>query len=240
MTTIQSILFLAFPNVGEQDLLAPWELMKSVAWSMAEQGETLAVTLGSFDGGVVTTQMGAKLEIERAISPTDRFDVVYVPGGIGAGQLSLDPRAIAFLTAHHKEGRWVAANCAGVGVLHRAGVLAGARVTSPATLARRLPAQGTPISAPRRAWLIDTERRVFTAGGAATVHPSTIALVTQLFGEARGRELAAGWDTLPLHGESLFSRVGPEMRDDASISGGLQDRWEDVFLPPVTAAERAA
>lgn len=240
MNTLRSILFLAFPNVGEQDLLAPWELLKSVAWSMSAEGEKLDVTLGSFEGGVVTTQMGAKLEMERAILLTDRFDMVYVPGGIGAGKLSEDPRALDFLRAHHEEGRWVAANCAGVGVLHRAGVLAGASVTSPATLSRRLPLQGTPVPSPRPAWRIDEDHKVFTSGGAATVHPSTIALVWKLIGEERGHALAAGWDTLPLHGEALFSTEGPRMNDIAEIASGLQDQWENVFLPPAPVSAGVA
>ncbi len=71
---------------------------------------------------------------------------------------------------------------------------------------------------------------MFTAGGAATVHPSTIALVAHLFGEAEGRELAAVWDTLSLHGEALFSLEGPLM-PDLSTDGKLQDTWEEVFLP---------
>src|SRR6185369_734359 len=154
MNDIQSVLFLAFDNVGEQDLLAPWELLRSVAWGKAMRGENLEVTLGSFGGGVVTTQMGAKLQMERAISLSERFDLVYVPGGIGAGKLSQNADALDFLRAHQRQGRWLAANCAGVGVLHRAGVLDGADVTSPATLARRLPAQGTPLRSPRRAWVI--------------------------------------------------------------------------------------
>lgn len=235
MNDIESILFLAFPNAGEQDLIAPWELLRSVAWTRGARGEKLEVVLGSFEGGVVTTQMGAKLQMDRKIEASDRFDLVYVPGGIGAGQLSQDQQALEFLRAHHREGRWVAANCAGVGVLHRAGILAGADVTSPATLARRLPEQGTPVSRPRRAWKVDSERKIFTSGGAATVHPSTIALVTELFGEAEGRALAAGWDTLPLHGEALFAKAGPEMNDDAAIASALQDQWENVFLPPVVA-----
>ena len=207
MNPIRSILFLAFPNAGEQDLLAPWELLKSVAWSLGARGEKLEVSLGSFAGGVVTTQMGAKLEMERKIEATDRYDLVYVPGGIGAGQLSQNPEVLAFLRAHHREGRWVAANCAGVGVLHRAGILAGAQVTSPATLARSLPAQGTPVAA------------ILAAPGRSTPDVGSSPLVvlppcTPGRSQQQARELAAGWDTLPLHGEALFSRLGPEMRDD--------------------------
>src|SRR5262245_53071023 len=175
---VQSILFLAFPAVGEQDLLAPWELLRSVAWAKSQRGENFEVLLGTFEQSeVVTTQMGARLAIDRRVVPSDRFDMVYVPGGMGAGALSKDPVVLKFLRDHQAEGRWVAANCAGLGVLHRAGVLEGIEVTSPATLARRLPEQGTRVVRPRRAWKIVPERKVFTAGGAATVHPSTIALV---------------------------------------------------------------
>jgi hypothetical protein len=46
MASIQSIAFLVFPNVGEQDLLAPWELLRSVAWDMSRRGEKLDVVLG--------------------------------------------------------------------------------------------------------------------------------------------------------------------------------------------------
>ena len=36
---------------------------------------------------------------------------------------------------------------------------------------------------------------------------------------------------MPLHGESLFSLVGPVMNDDEAVKRHLQDSWEEVFLP---------
>ena len=216
-STIKSVLFLAYPNVGEQDMLTPWEMFRSLAWTMSQQGERLDVTLGSFEGGTITTHMGANIASERKIRPTDRFDLVYV-------------------RAHHDEGRWVAANCAALGVLYRSGVLDGLEVTAPATVARRLSTLGVQIASPRRSWKIDPEAHVFTAGGAASVHPSTIALVWHLFGDRRAREAAAMWDTLPLHGESLFSLVGPRLSDDAAIAGALQDQYEMMLVPDRPAA----
>lgn len=230
--SVQTILFLAFPDVGEQDLLAPWELFRSVAWDLSQRGGgKLDVRLGSFEDGPIRTQMGTTIQPSITVKASDRFDLVYVPGGIGAGVQSQNETLLQFIRAHHQEGRWVAANCAGMAVLHRAGVLHDAEVTAPATLSRRLHRQGTRVVNPRRAWMILPQHRIFSAGGAATVHPSTIALVWHLFGDAVGRGLAAGWDTLPLHGESLFSLVGPEMHDDEDTKAALQDAWEDVFLP---------
>lgn len=231
MQSIKSILVLAYPNAGEQDLLAPWELLRALAWDTAQRGDKLDVVLGSFGDGPVATHMGTAVQPERRIEADERFDLVYVPGGIGAGEQSKNAALLDFLRAHHAEGRWLAANCSGMGLLHRAGVLDGIEVTSSATLARRLAAEGTRVASPRRAWKIVPEQKIFSAGGAGTVHPSTIALVWHLFGEAAGRGLAAGWDTLPLHGDSLFSLTGPVMHDDEAVKRGLQDSWEDVFLP---------
>jgi putative intracellular protease/amidase len=227
---IKRVLFLAFPNVGEQDLLAPWEVFRSLAWAMSHQGEELDVSLGSFEGGTITTHMGARIGTER-IYPTDRFDLVYVPGGIGAGEASLSDTIVDFVKAHHEEGRWVGANCAGLAVLYRAGVLDGHEVTGPATVSRRLTALGVDVASPRRSWMIDPERRVFTVAGAASVHPSTMALLWHLFGEEKARGQAAAWDTLALHGETVFSLVGPALVDDPIIASGLQDQYEMMFVP---------
>src|SRR5262245_39383199 len=43
MSKIRSVLFLAFPQVGEQDLLAPFELFRALAWDMGQRGEALDV-----------------------------------------------------------------------------------------------------------------------------------------------------------------------------------------------------
>lgn len=231
MTTVKSIMILGYSNVGEQDLFAAWELLRALAWGMSQQGQALDVSIGSFEGGTIKTHMGSEVVSQRALTPSDRFDVLYVPGGIGAGEASKNEVILDFIRAHHAEDRWVAANCAGVGVLHRAGILEGLEVSAPATLARRLPALGTKVMSPRRAWKVDADKKIFTSGGAATVHPSTIALVWRLFGEDAARGLALSWDSLALHGDSLFAAQGPVMGDEPQKTGGLQDNWEKVFLP---------
>lgn len=231
MSPIHTALFLAFDDVSEQDLLAAWELFRSHAWSMTNRGESLEVTLASLTPGPVRTQMGATLAVDRRVSPGERFDLIYIPGGVGAALAARDHTVLRFVREHHAEGRWVARNCAGIGVLHRAGILDGVETTAPATLTRRLQAEGTTITTPRRAWRIEPERRIFTAAGAATVHPSTIALIWHLFGDQAARELAANWDTLPLHGEHLFSLAGPRMNDHPATLQAAQDTWEDLLLP---------
>ena len=46
MSDIKSILFLGFPNVGEQDLLAAWELLRSLAWTLAHNTGLADVRIG--------------------------------------------------------------------------------------------------------------------------------------------------------------------------------------------------
>lgn len=230
MADIRTVLFLGYPSVGEQDLIVPLELFRAVAWTMGQQGQAPAITLGTFEGGTVAAQMGTRIESDLQIVPHDRFDLVYVPGGIGAAEAGKDETVLEFIRAHHDEGRWVAGNCAGVGVMHRAGVLDGVVMTAAASIRRRLTGEGIPVTTPRTAWTITPERKLFTAGGAAVVHPSTIALVWHLFGDAAGRGLAEAWDTLPLHGEGLFSLDGPVMRDDPETVRRVQDTLEDLLL----------
>ncbi|HEH8398713.1 TPA: DJ-1/PfpI family protein [Pseudomonas aeruginosa] len=227
MSNVRSVLFLAFPQVSEQDLYAAWELMRAVAYG----NPGLDISIGSFQGEALPTHMGSTIAPQRIIKDSDRFDVLYIPGGIGAGAASKDSRVLELIRAHHAEGRWVAANCAGVGVLYRAGVLDGKQITSPASLARRLPQLGANLVSPRRAWKVDRENRIFTAGGAATVHPSTIALVGELFGIDAAKNLAGSWDTWALHGDVLFQPLGPKMLQDTEAERALQDQLELVFLP---------
>jgi transcriptional regulator GlxA family with amidase domain len=231
MTEIKTVLFLGFPNFGEQDLFTAWELFRALAWKLSQQGQKLEVSIGSFEDGLIQTHMGAYVQSQKKLNSTDRFDLLYIPGGIGGGEASKNPVILEFIKAHHKENKWVAANCAGVGVLYRAGILNNLEFTTPATLYRRLPSLGAKVISPRRAWKIDSEHKIFTSGGAATVHSSTIALVNELFGKEAATGLATAWDSFALYGEVLFEKQGPIMNDNPESLPGLQDDFEKIFLP---------
>src|SRR5688572_7723014 len=124
MTTPSSVLFLGYNRCGEQDTLAPWEMLKSLSWVMSQRQpkQDLQVTLGTFDGGIVAMQMGALVQTERKLTPDVRADVLYVPGGLGSGEATGDQRLLDMIRAHHREGRWVATNCSGIALLQRAGI----------------------------------------------------------------------------------------------------------------------
>jgi hypothetical protein len=110
-----------------------------------------------------------------------------------------------------------------MGVLHRAGILDGVEATAPATRARRLRAEGNSPRHPQTRVEDLPERGIFSAAGAATVHPSTIALAWHPFGDQAGRDLFA------LTGPPMLT--GPPISDHAETTAAVQAAWEDV-LPP--------
>ncbi|WP_417312091.1 DJ-1/PfpI family protein [Ectopseudomonas khazarica] len=231
MSDITSIHFLTFPNVSEQDLLVPWELFRALAWGFAHEGRHLDVSIGGFESGPVATHMGTEIKTNQVLEADDRFDVLYVPGGLGGGAASSNPEILELVRKHHAEGRWVASNCSGVGVLFRSGILDGKTITCSVALARRLPTLGADVLSPRLAWHVDAENRIFTSAGGGTAHMSTVALVAQFFGSDTARGLAANWDSLGLLGGALLQPDGPIMDMPAELAAVAQDSFEMVFLP---------
>jgi putative intracellular protease/amidase len=247
MSQVQSILFVCYPKCGEQDTLAPWEMLKSLAWVMSQDGEQLDVKLGAFDEKVntapnmnehvlnapeeVTMQMGGVINLEQEITPDSRADLLYVPGGIGSGEATKDARIRDLIHSHNAEGRWVATNCSGIGILHRAGILRDTPVTAAATVSRKLTREGVNVKVPRAMWECVPDRKIFSAAGGSAVHPSTIALIWYLFGEQRALTLSLMWDSLGAFGKVLFELEGPDYGTYPQYENKLQDDWENNLLP---------
>lgn len=240
---INSILFVGYPSCGEQDTLAPWEMFKSLAWVLSQQGKTLDVKLGAFDPeelrvmpnmtaeGEVHMQMGGEVDIEAQLTPDMRADLLYVPGGIGSGEATKDQRILDLVRAHHEEGRWVATNCSGTSILHRAGIVGDTPVTAAATISRKLEREGVKVHSPRKMWVCEPDAKIFTAAGGSAVHPSTIALAWHHFGQELALTLSLMWDTLGAHGDKLFALVGPDYGRYPQYEARIQDEWEDKLLP---------
>jgi putative intracellular protease/amidase len=247
MAEVQSVLFLCYPRCGEQDTLTPWEMLKSLAWVLDQQGQgrKLEVSLGWFDEDEglsvapnmvhpeeeVHMQMGAEVDLEREIDASTRADVLYVPGGMGSGDATKDQRIRDIVKAHHDDGRWVATNCSGCGILQRSGILGDTPVTSAATISRKLAREGANVKQPRTMWQCEPDHKLFTAAGGSAVHPSTIALVWHLFGQDLAQTLSLMWDSLGAHGKTLFELEGPDYGHYEQLESKLQDDWEDSLLP---------
>jgi 4-methyl-5(b-hydroxyethyl)-thiazole monophosphate biosynthesis len=149
----------------------------------------LDVTVAGLVPGPITGSHGIAVmpEVELADLPLERFTMIVLPGGQpGATNLRKDERVLALVRRLAREGKRTAAICAAPVVLHDAGVLTDVQVTShPSVRAQLASARVLPDVRVVRSGSIVTSQ------GVGTALEFALALVADLCGEERSRELAA-------------------------------------------------
>ena len=237
---IRSIGVLAYDKVSEQDCLTPLEIFKGASmvvsgaiapWERESAPESLEVQLVSVTPGVVTMQMGTQVVPDAALNDEKTYDLLYVPGGVGSGEMAKNERVLELVRRHHDEGKVVAANCSGVGVLARAGILGGSAITCVAAVARGLRSEGYNVPTSRRMWIGSPEERIWTATGSYGVNGSAVAIVAHYLGREVGTIVSMMFDTLSGLGDVIFEPVGPEFYEHPELEKSFQDLFEDMLLP---------
>ena len=147
----------------------------------------LDVTVAGLTPGPLTGSRGVRLlpDVQFAdVEPLD-YDVLVLPGGMG-GTLAMmeDARLLAGVRAFHADGRLVAAICAAPMVLARAGIVDGVPLTAHPGVQDRLGA--AEVRAEPR---VLSSGRVLTSQGPGTAMEFALALVEELRGSAKRREL---------------------------------------------------
>jgi len=127
----------------------------------------------------VIIQADAKL----ADVANESFDLLFIPGGPGVKVLREDGRAAQIAMAFSQQGKPVTAICAAPTVLSDAGLLAGKRFTAHFSVHAQLPG----VLASER---VVKDGNVITSRGAGTAVEFGLALVSELFGEAKAKEIA--------------------------------------------------
>ena len=238
---VSSIGILAYDQVSEQDSLAPTEIFKGAAavlrgdiapWPREAAPTELAVELVSLEPGVVTMQMGTQVVPDRTLDPERLYDLLYIPGGVGSGAIASDERVLELIRRHYAEGRVVASNCSGVGVVARSGILDDLVITSVAAIGRGLRGEGFNAPATRRMWVGNPAQRIWTATGSYGVNASSVALVAHYFGREVGTIVSMMFDTLAGIGESVFDEVGPQFFEHEALESSFQDLFEPMLMPP--------
>jgi putative intracellular protease/amidase len=240
MTDINTIAVVGYESCSEQDTITPLEIFKGAAmvldgkinpWPLQTPKRDLSVKLVNLDDGNITMQMGTKVVPDARLGDNDLFDLLYVPGGVGSGAMTKDKRMTDLIRRHYSEGKVVAANCSGVGILHRAGILDGQPVTCVAAVARGLRAEGTTVPNPRHAWLGLPDVRLWTTTGSYGVNGSTVAMVAHYFGREVATIVAMMFDTMGGLGEAIFASTGPEFFYHPDLERQFQDFFEPILLP---------
>lgn len=131
MRDIKTIGVLCYHRCSESDAIVPWELMTGVKVYKNMLGQPAPeVLLVALKEGPIEMQMGAMVQPHKVLADDDLFDLLYVPGGNGSGDAIADPRVMDVIRRHKQAGKFIAANCVGVGIIHRAGVIGDTYVLS--------------------------------------------------------------------------------------------------------------
>jgi len=148
----------------------------------------LAVKVAGLTGKLVTGSHGIALQGDCTLDEIDAgsLTMIVLPGGQpGTNNLERDPRVIALVRELEASGRRVGAICAAPKVLAAAGILEGRAATSHPGVRGEL----------RGARVVDEPRvvragKVITSQGPGTALEFALAIVADLCGEAKARELA--------------------------------------------------
>lgn len=119
----------------------------------------------------------------------DEYDGVYIPGGTkGAESLRDNEKVIEMIKDFNKEGKLIAAICAGPIVLDKAGVLEGKKVTSFPTIKEELTNIGQYIDDE----IVVTDGNITTSRGAAVTNYLALRLIEIIKGDVAKEEVKHG------------------------------------------------
>jgi transcriptional regulator GlxA family with amidase domain len=121
MTTIGIVVF---EDCEELDWAGPWEV-----FTMARrEGDVVITVAESLDP--VRCAKGLRVLPDHTFADAPPLDVVLVPGGRGSRRERTNPATIDFMQRMAPGCTWVTSVCTGAFVLHGAGLVPGARVTT--------------------------------------------------------------------------------------------------------------
>jgi len=240
---VKTIAVLGYDKCSEQDTITPLEIFRGAGMVLSGginpipltgPKQTIDVKLLNTKPGNITMQMGTQVIADAELGD-ELYDLLYLPGGVGAGEITQDKKVLDAIREHHAKGKIVAANCSGVGILFRAGVLGTEPQTCVAGVARRLRSEGANIPDARRAWEKSSDGLIWTASGSYGINGATVAMVSHLYGEQVGMMVAMMFDTYAGLGEQIHADAGPEFYNHPEIEAKYQDFFEEMLLPTAGA-----
>ncbi|MDT0465017.1 DJ-1/PfpI family protein [Streptomyces gibsoniae] len=245
---IGSIAVLGYEACSEQDTITPLEIFKGAAmvtsgqiapWEREAANRELDVRLVSLEPGVVKMQMGTNVVADSVLNDDDLFDILYIPGGVGSGALLTNDRVHKLIRRHHEAGKVIAANCSGVGVIARSGIVNDEPLTCVAAVARGLRGEGFNVALGRRMWIANTASRIWTFTGSYGVNGGAVAMVAHYFGREVGTIVSMMFDTIGGIGDAIFEETGPEFYQHPELEESFQNFFQPMLFPPLDESAEA-
>lgn len=175
--TVRHVAFFAFERLTLLDLVGGYDALRRAPGVECHVVGT-APEVGD-DGGM-------RIRVDGVWEPLDRFDLLYVPGGLGADDLAADRRTIDYLRSWGRD-RPIASVCSGALLLGAAGHLEGLRATTHHRRLEQLAPFCAEVVPDRR--VVD-EGRVVTAGGVSSSLDLGLHLVDKFWGAAERARVA--------------------------------------------------
>ena len=164
----------------EMESVVPIDILRRAQWDVITAG---------LRPGPVTASRQVRLIPDRTwdeIHPAD-FDVLVIPGGgTGVENLRRDPRILDAVRQFHRDGKWIAAICAGPKVLQDAGILGGRTVTCHPDVVSQI------TQAQVREKPVMVDGRLVTGRGAGASFLFALTIVAQVDGREKAEQIAHG------------------------------------------------
>ncbi len=124
--TIKRIAFLVFPRLTLLDLVGAYDALRRIA-TMGLDPEVTHRIIGT--AREIVDETGLAITPDTVYEDLGGFDLLYVPGGVGARTLMSDEHLVAYLRTWPAE-KPLASVCTGALLIGRAGHLQGKRATT--------------------------------------------------------------------------------------------------------------
>jgi transcriptional regulator GlxA family with amidase domain len=130
---------------------------------------------------VVSTQ-GPRIDVDETLEESERFDLLFIPGGIGTRELVEDAAMLEWIRNRAERADQVATVCTGSGLLAASGALDGHRATSNKRAWEWVLSQGPKVEwVPEARWVRDG--KFITSGGVAAGIDMALGLISELVDE---------------------------------------------------------
>ncbi|MFQ5521050.1 MAG: DJ-1/PfpI family protein [Candidatus Methylomirabilia bacterium] len=181
---VTRVAFLVFPRLTLLDLVGGYDALRRIGL-MGIAPEASVRIIGT--EAEIADETGLRVRPDSVYEDLARFDLLYIPGGVGARVLINDPRLIEYLRAWGPE-RPLASVCTGALLLGRAGYLEGKRATTHHRAYDLLRPYCREVVVDQR--IVD-EGQVVTAGGVSSSLDLGLYLVEKFWGVGAREKIAA-------------------------------------------------
>ncbi len=184
MPAVKRVALLAFPRLTFLDVVGVYDALRRIA-PMGIDPDVTHRIIGT--EAEIVDDTGLIVRADSVYEDLARFDLLYVPGGLGTRALMEDRRFIEYLRTWGRE-RPLASVCTGALLLGAAGYLEGKRATTHHQAYDLLRPYCREVVTDRR--IVD-EGGVVTAGGVSSSLDLGLYLVEKFWGAAARQKIAA-------------------------------------------------